>query len=59
MRRHAHMVDLLRPELSFDEQLENFRWKQELTEEDFNVIIEKTKQVKKAAKEARKLRFGK
>ena len=59
MRRHAHMVDLLRPELSFDEQLENFRWKQELTEEDFNVIIEKAKQVKKAAKEARKLRFGK
>ena len=59
MRRHAHMVDLLRPELSFDEQLENFRWKQELTEEDFDTIIEKTKQVKKAAKEAKKLRFGK
>lgn len=59
MRRHAHMVDLLRPELSVDEQLNNFHCKQELTENDFNVIIEKAEQVKKAAEEARKQRFGK
>lgn len=59
MKRNAHMVDLLRPELSYEGQLENFRCKQELTEEDFNVIIENTKLIKKAAKEARKQRYGK
>lgn len=59
MQRNAHMVDLLRPELSFDEQLENFLYKRELTENDFDLIIEKTEQVKKAAEQARKQRYGK
>jgi hypothetical protein len=59
MQRNAHMVDLLRPDLSFDEQLKSFNCKQELTEEDFDLIIEKTKQIKNAAKEAKKQRFRK
>lgn len=59
MKRNAHMVDLLRPELSFDEQLKNFNCKRELTEEDFDLIIEKTEQIKNAALEAKKQRFEK
>lgn len=58
MQRHAHMVDFLRPGLSFDEQLTNFLCKHELTEEDFDLIIEKTDVIKKAALEAKKQRFG-
>jgi ornithine carbamoyltransferase len=59
MARNAHMVDLLRPELSFDGELRNLLYKSELTQKDFNTIIEKAEQVKNAAKEARKQRFGK
>lgn len=58
MHRNAHMVDLLRPDLSFDEEVRTFSYKQELTEEDFNTIIEKAEQVKKAAEAVRKARFG-
>jgi hypothetical protein len=53
------MVDLLRPELSYDEQVKNFSYKQELTEEDFDIIIKKAEQIKKAAATAKKQRFGK
>ena len=42
MKRHQHMVDLLRPDLTTDEQIFNFQHKRELTEEDFDEIIEKT-----------------
>ncbi len=59
MRRHTHMVDLLRPELSYDEQVENFGYKQELTEEDFDSIIEKAEQIKKAAATAKMQRYKK
>ncbi len=59
MKRHTHMVDLLRPELSYDEQVKNFSYKQELTEEDFDIIIKKAEQIKKAAATAKKQRFGK
>jgi len=59
MQRHAHMVDLLRPGLSFDSELRNFNAKQELTEEDFDMIIEKAEQIKNAAKEAKKQKYGK
>lgn len=59
MHRNAHMVDLLRPENGYEEQLKSFSNKRDLTEEDFNTIIDKAKQVKKAAEEIRKQRFGK
>jgi hypothetical protein len=59
MPRNAHMVDLLRPELSFEDQLRNFKCKEELTEKDFDLIIEKTEQIKMAAQEAKKQRYPK
>lgn len=59
MSRNAHMIDLLCPELSFEDQLRNFNCKSELTEEDFDLIIEKTERVKNAAKEAKRQRYGK
>ncbi len=59
MQRHAHMVDLLRPELSYEEQVKIFGYKRELTEEDFDIIIEKAEQIKKAATTAKKQRHEK
>ncbi len=59
MQRHAHMVDLLRPALSYESELENFGNKRELTEEDFNIIIEKAEQIKKAAGVAKMQRYRK
>ncbi len=52
-------LDLLRPELSYEEQVKTFGHKQELTEEDLDIIIEKAEQIKKAAGIAKMYRYGK
>ena len=57
LSRNAHMVDLLRPTLTFDNELRNLLCKRELTEEDFDHIIENSEMVKKAATEAKAQRF--
>lgn len=49
MNRNAFMVDLLRPELSFDETVENLRCKAELTNEDLEKISQQAEMISRAA----------
>lgn len=59
MKRHQHMVDLLRPELNIKEEVFNLQHKHELTLEDLDLIVEKADLVKRAAEVARRQRYGK
>ena len=49
MKRHAHMIDLLRPELNFTQALEFLAHKKELNEEDLRTIRDKALAVSRAA----------
>lgn len=56
MKRHAHMVDLLRPTLTLSEQVDILEHKQELTIEDLDMIIEKAELVMLAAVAAKRIK---
>jgi hypothetical protein len=49
MKRHAHMIDLLRPGLTFTQALEFLGRKHELTQEDLKTIRDNALGVSRAA----------
>lgn len=49
MKRHAHMVDLLRTDFDLGEVVQNFQYKRELTLEDYDLLIKNVEVLKKAA----------
>lgn len=49
MNRNAYALDLLRPDLTTEEQVQHMFAKRELTQEDFDVIIDACKKISAAA----------
>lgn len=59
MKRNAHMVDLLRPDLTYQQQKDQLTQKKELTEEDLIQIADKADALRLAAECVRIERYGK
>lgn len=56
MKRHKHMLDLLRPGITFSDEVEFILRKKELTIEDLDLIIENAEKVMLAAVAAKRIK---